>query len=126
MKVKRAIEIENQLLIRLKDEFSATIIYQRNLDAHIQAVKRSVFDSELLKRCPRHVRAFLQGAEKILWDNLYAGKDAPLVYVIVGPDKKQFGPGNDDWLKESSEYKSAMTGMHVWRKGWENGEVKSW
>lgn len=129
MKVKRAVELTRQLTDSLKDAFSATYCYESTLTDHIDRVKRQVTETDHYKRLPQWAKAQIRGAESILWDSLYANRFdnlPPLCYVKIGPDGRKFGPSDDTWLSESSDYKSSLTGVHVWAKAWEKGQFKPW
>lgn len=92
-------------------------------------MNRRVWASDRIKNAPKWVWSYLRGVDDSARYALYSTTQfgqALLVWVLTGPDGKQFGPGNDEWLKESHEYKSALTGKHVWRDKWAIGEYKVW
>lgn len=123
MRIKESYDLQATLVIRIKDIFSETRQFQCSHAAHLDRIAKCVWHSEEYSRIPSWRRSYLRGVYDTLFDQLYAGKDSPLVSIIVGHDARMFGPGDDSWLAESSEYKSAMITKHVWRQAWEAGEV---
>jgi hypothetical protein len=134
MRDKQAQEIQGMLSLRIKDVFRATIHFHLTCDEHIKEIGRVVHNGDAYKRLPQWRRAYLAGINDTLWSLLYEsnmGHKAPLEWVLIGPNGRQFREGNDDWLKESDEYKQALSGTgarstHAWRDALDKGEFKPW
>lgn len=96
----------------------------------LDAMKRDVFESRDYKELTQYYKGKFSGFMES-WNSRLYGRyfDTPglLVWVLVGPDGRRFGPGDDSWLNESTEYKASMKdSTHAWRKAWERDELKPW
>lgn len=125
MRVKEALALRDRLKTRLQDVHGSTICFHRNHEQHLKEQERLIFESPEYSRVPNWVASYLRGTDDMLRARWYEGSNSLLVWVLIGPDGRLFGPGNDDWLKESAEYKSSLTGKHAWRDLWEKGEFRA-
>jgi hypothetical protein len=136
MLLTRAIDIRGDLARTIKEVYSEDVCFARTLDQHIERMRKLVWETPRYKMLPSHAKSYLHGVDKTLWDMLYSVPltyhtidnvlPSPLVSIVIGPDGRQFGPGNDTWLNESREYKEAMKIQHVWEHRWRKGEYKPW
>ena len=101
----------------LQDCYSASESYGSSAEEQTERYLRSMTPYKTL---PRWAKSELIGYR----DALAECQWRKMVWVLIGPDGRAFGPGNDDWLQENTTYKLAMIGVHVWHKFWEHGETR--
>jgi len=68
MRSKTAYNHQVRLITILCDIWSTTIIFHRCHRDHIEAMTR-LWDDEGLKRCPGHVKSYINGYARALWDH---------------------------------------------------------
>jgi hypothetical protein len=103
----------------LKDTHRAAIQYQSSFQNYLDSMKR-IFESREYKALPHWRKSYIRG----VYDTLFEQLQNSLLWVLTGPDGVKYGPGNDAWLNQSTEYKETMQGNHVWPKAWEQGEYR--
>jgi hypothetical protein len=128
---KRQYDIQSKMRTRIVDIFHSTIHFERTSDAHNAEMIRLIWDDAECKRLSQRRREYLHAIADTLWSQLYdanMGHKPPLEWVLIGTDGRQFREGNDDWLKESDEYKSTMqaNSTHAWRSALDKGVLKRW
>ena len=125
---------EQELAQMIRNVYSESARMARTHKDHLQAMAR-VWEHRYAKQIPQYRQHALRSLDGYLLGELHRSgltsapsvKRTPLLcWVLVGTDGKQFGPGNDKWLKESPKYKVSMQGSHVWADRWALGEFKPW
>jgi hypothetical protein len=125
---------EQELARMIRDVYAESARMARTHKDHLQAMAR-VWEHRYTKQLQQYRRHALRSLDGYLLHELHhhgfastpEAKRPPLLcWVLVGTDGKRFGPGNDDWLKESAEYKVSMQGSHVWADRWAQGEFYPW
>ena len=107
------------LELRIKDAHSAAISFQSSFQSYLDSMD-IVFRSKEWLSLTQYRRSYLRG----VYDTLFAQLQNSLVWILTGPDGKRYGPGNDAWLEQGTEYKQAMQGQHVWPNAWQAGEYR--
>lgn len=101
----------------LRDIYSSAIAFSSSFDEFLGR-KRALYASWDYQKLTNYYRGKLDGVSETLWAMLYGshnGAKPPLMHVNIGPDGRVFPEFSEDWLPESSEYKSSMKCEHVWR-----------
>lgn len=136
MKLARSIKLERELATRIREVFCETIHFARTHEEHLDRMTAVIWHSSDYKLAPRWLHTFLHGVSETYSNMLYVPSldfgnnppntpsNSPLCWVLIGPDSRMFGERDEDWLKESSEYKSAMHGTHAWRYEWNQGQFR--
>lgn len=107
--LSRQLAIRERLLGRIKDAVSNCVHFEENHSQYL-ARQSAIMASKDWTNANGVTRAYLQGA----WDLLYSQVSQRMLWVLIGKDGRQFAPKDDSWLKEDSDYKSSMSGVHVW------------
>lgn len=133
MRLERSIKLERELKSAIKDAYRETIHFASTHEEHLDRMRRYVWDTKRYKDSPRWLKTFLHGVDQTCFDLLYevglshhtlTPQLGPLAAISIGTDGRKFGPNDDTWLAESSEYKLTLKCVHVWRARWEQGEYK--
>lgn len=131
-RVRLSIERIHAFKTRVHDAFHSSVCFGSTATEHIKRMN-AIWADQNYQRLPNWAKAEIKGYESALWDSLYAPpihhtKDnpmnAPLMSIQIGKDGRMFD--NDEWLKESSEYKNAMECIHVWANHWNADKLRIW
>lgn len=116
MKASTAYNHQRRLLSILRSEFSKTECFCRHHLEHIKAVKENVFEDEGYKKCPNHVKGYIDGYECALWEIFTQTK---IIWVLPynGTNYLKWDnlpkEGKDAFISEN------LQGKHVHLKNWE-------
>ena len=111
MKSTTAYNHQRRLLLLLRSIWSSTRISHRHHMAHIEAMGR-LWNDEGLARCPGHVKSFISGYDRALWEQ---HQQTAVVWRM--PFNGVLYAGWDDLPEEGKEaYRSGgATGKHVYK-----------
>ena len=135
MRLDRSIKVQRELEARIREIYSESVHFARTHKEHLERMNKLVWTSDVYRHAPRWLHTFLHGVDHTYFNMLYSvsltfktgnKSDSPLCSISIGPDGRKYGPNDDTWLAESSEYKSNLKCEHVWRDRWEKGEYKPW
>lgn len=79
MKKSTALNHQNRLLGHIKEAFHFTEVCRYNHTKHVERIKEKVWNDPAYKKLPGHVKSFLSGYERCLWENFTIKK---IVWVL--------------------------------------------